>query len=113
MIVTNVPGPQFPLYMVGAPLLGLYPVVPLLPGGGLGVALFSYDGKLCWGFHADYELVPDLAAFVADLTASFEELRRATVARYMDLRTAKAEAAPEPAERRAEPEPEVPAARSA
>jgi diacylglycerol O-acyltransferase len=91
MVVTNVPGPQFPLYMVGAKLLGLYPIVPLLPGGGLGVALFSYEGKLCWGFNGDYELVPDLAAFVDDVRVAFENLRNAAVARYMERRTALAE----------------------
>ena len=91
MIVTNVPGPQFPLYMVGARLLGLYPLVPLLPGGGLGVALFSYEGKLCWGFSGDQELVPDLGAVVDDVRAAFEELRRAAVSRYVDRRTAEVE----------------------
>jgi WS/DGAT/MGAT family acyltransferase len=92
MIVTNVPGPQLRLYSVGAPLLGLYPMVPLIPGGGLGIALFSYEGRLCWGFNADYELVPDLRAFVGDLGASFEELRGAAVARFMEARTAPPEA---------------------
>jgi WS/DGAT/MGAT family acyltransferase len=90
-ICTNVPGPQFPLYVVGAPLLGMYPVVPLLPGVGLGIALFSYDGKLCWGFNADYELVPDLDAFRDDVCAAFEQLRAAAVARYLQKRTAPAE----------------------
>ncbi len=90
-IVTNIPGPQFPLYVVGAPLLGMYPVVPLLPGVGLGIALFSYDGKLCWGFNADYELVPDLRAFHDDVCVAFEQLRGAAVARYMQKRTGKAE----------------------
>lgn len=94
MIVTNVPGPQFPLYMVGARLLAMYPIVPLLPGGGLGVALFSYEGKLCWGFNGDYELVPDLPAFVGDVRAAFERLRGATVARFMAQRTAAAEEPP-------------------
>src|SRR5262249_28845221 len=88
MIVTNVPGPQFRLYSVGAPLLGLYPMVPLIPGGGLGIALFGYEGRLCWGFNADYELVPDLRAFVADVGAAFEELRAAAVARFLAARTA-------------------------
>jgi diacylglycerol O-acyltransferase len=97
MIVTNIPGPQFPLYQVGARLLGLYPVVPLLPGSGLGIALFSYEGKLCWGFNADYELVMDLPAFVSDLTAAFEALRQATVARFLQSRTAAPEAPPPPA----------------
>jgi WS/DGAT/MGAT family acyltransferase len=96
MIVTNVPGPQFPLYMGGAKLLGLYPIVPLLPGGGLSVALFSYEGKLCWGFNGDYELVPDLAAFVDDVRVAFESLRAAGVARFMERRTS-TEELPDPA----------------
>ncbi len=96
MIVTNVPGPQLRLYSVGAPLLGMYPLVPLIPGGGLGIAIFSYEGKLCWGFNADWELVPDLRTFVADLSASFEELRAATVARFLASRTAEAEKEPPP-----------------
>jgi WS/DGAT/MGAT family acyltransferase len=87
MIVTNVPGPQFPLYSVGARLLGMYPLVPLLPGGGLGVALFSYEGKLCWGFNADRELVPDLAALVSDVLTAFEKLRGAAIQHYMSRRT--------------------------
>jgi hypothetical protein len=74
MIVTNVPGPQVPLYMLGARLLEAFPLVPLLENTGLGVALFSYDGKLCWGFNADYELMPDLRTFVRAIDASFREL---------------------------------------
>lgn len=91
MIVTNVPGPQFPLYLSGARMLAMYPVVPLLPGGGLGVALFSYEGKLCWGFNADYELVPDLSFFVNDIGTAFEGLRNAAVGRYLERRTARPE----------------------
>jgi WS/DGAT/MGAT family acyltransferase len=64
-IVTNVPGPQFPLYLQGACMLAMYPMVPLLSSLGLGIALISYDGKVCWGFNADPKLVPDLEAFVA------------------------------------------------
>ncbi len=71
MIVTNVPGPPFPLYILGARLLELHPLVPLLDGTGLGVALFSYDGNLHVGLNADYELVPDLSAFTALFAQSF------------------------------------------
>jgi WS/DGAT/MGAT family acyltransferase len=78
MIVTNVPGPQFPLYMLGARLLELFPQVPLLESTGLGVAIFSYDGKLFWGFNADYELVPDLRSFVKAIDRSFQNIARAT-----------------------------------
>ncbi|MAE96682.1 MAG: wax ester/triacylglycerol synthase family O-acyltransferase [Deltaproteobacteria bacterium] len=103
MIVTNVPGPQFPLYSVGAKMLALYPAVPLLPGSGLGVALFSYEGRLCWGFQADAHLVPDLDAFAADVGAAFEELRASVAAGHLAKRTAVAEAPPPVAEVR-EPE---------
>jgi WS/DGAT/MGAT family acyltransferase len=77
MIVTNVPGPQAPLYLLGCRLLELFPQVPLLQSTGVGVALFSYDGKLCWGFNADYELVPDLRYFVRAIEASLTRLAAA------------------------------------
>ena len=76
MVVTNVPGPQFPVYLDGAKLLDAFPHVPLTDSLGLGIALMSYDGKLCWGFNADYDLVPDLAGFAADVQAAFEDLRK-------------------------------------
>jgi len=75
LVVTNVPGPQLPLYLLGSHMVETYPMVPLLDGLGLGIALFSYDGKLCWGFNADYDLVPDLDAFVGFVRESFEELQ--------------------------------------
>jgi WS/DGAT/MGAT family acyltransferase len=73
-IVTNVPGPQFPLYMFGARMLEMYPVAPLLSEMGLAIAIFSYDGRVFWGFNADYALVPDLGAFVGLVEKSFERL---------------------------------------
>jgi WS/DGAT/MGAT family acyltransferase len=73
-IVTNVPGPQFPLYCLGARLLAMYPLVPLLENMGLGIALFSYDGQLCWGFNSDVERVPDLAAFRREIQDSLDRL---------------------------------------
>ncbi len=74
MIVTNVQGPPFPLYLLGAKLEELHPVVPLLNGTGLGVALFSYDGKVHVGLNADYELVPDLGIFTALFAQAFMAL---------------------------------------
>jgi hypothetical protein len=90
LVVTNVPGPQVPLYLLGAPLLECYPMLALLPSQGLGVALFSYAGKLCWGFLADFDLVPDLHEVVQAVAASFEELR--VVAGEPSLRAQSAEA---------------------
>ena len=74
MIVTNVPGPQLPLYQLGSRLLSIHPLVPCLPRSGLGVAVFSYDGQLCWGLNADPELVPDPSLFGEMLADAFGEL---------------------------------------
>jgi WS/DGAT/MGAT family acyltransferase len=73
-IVTNVPGPQFPLYMLGAELVAMYPQAPLLPNLGLATGLISYHGKVCWGFNGDYEQIPDLRSFVQLVRSSFEKL---------------------------------------
>lgn len=77
LVVTNVPGPQIPLYLLNSQLLEAYPEVPLFMGQGLGVAQFSYAGRLFWGFNADWDLVPDLSLFSDEIIASFNELRAA------------------------------------
>jgi WS/DGAT/MGAT family acyltransferase len=77
MIVTNVPGPQVPLYLLGCRLLEVFPQVPLMQTTGIGVALFSFDGKLCWGFNGDYEMVPDLRYFVRAIEISLARLAAA------------------------------------
>ncbi|MBM4270514.1 MAG: wax ester/triacylglycerol synthase family O-acyltransferase [Deltaproteobacteria bacterium] len=74
LVVTNVPGPQFPIYMAGARLLETFPLVPLIDNLGLVIGQMSYDGKLCWGFNADYDLIPDLAAIVRATAEAFSEL---------------------------------------
>ncbi len=76
LVVTNVPGPQFPMYMAGARMLEVFPHVPLAGNLGLGIALLSYDGRIHWGFNADYDVVPDLEDFVADTRDSLAELLR-------------------------------------
>jgi WS/DGAT/MGAT family acyltransferase len=74
LVITNVPGPPVPLYLLGARLRHVYPLVPLFPNQGLGVAVLSYAGQLCWGFNADCHIVPDLDAFAAALDDAFAEL---------------------------------------
>jgi len=74
MIVTNVPGPQFPLYMLGAELEELRPLPPLIENIGLSIGVMSYNGTLCWGFNADYDRVPDLDDFCFGVRRSFERL---------------------------------------
>jgi hypothetical protein len=75
LVVTNVPGPQMPVYIEGAKMLACYPLVPLFRNQALGVALFSYDGRLYWGFNADWDALPDLHDLV---TAVDGEVRSMT-----------------------------------
>lgn len=77
LIVTNVPGPQIPLYLQGALMLAAYPVVPLYENLGLVVGLFSYNGGLYWGINADWEQMVDLHDFVLAIESSFHELQDA------------------------------------
>ena len=67
LVVTNVPGPQFPLYLLGRRLQVLYPVVPLARRQALGIAVMSYDGHLGFGLLADYDALPELEAIARDL----------------------------------------------
>jgi hypothetical protein len=88
MVVTNVPGPPFPVYLLGAPLREIYPVVPLFQRQGLGIALFSYDGGLFWGFNADWDAVPDLHDVVGAVEAEFTVLRDAAAKTVVPLAAA-------------------------
>jgi diacylglycerol O-acyltransferase len=74
LVVSNVPGPQLPLYLLGAQVLKGYPLVPLFEHQCLGVAVLSYMGELCWGVNADWDRIPDLKVFIAAIRRSFEEL---------------------------------------
>lgn len=60
LVVTNVPGPQHPLYLDGARMTSSYPVVPLTGGQVLSVGLTSYDGGVYYGLNADRDAMPDL-----------------------------------------------------
>jgi diacylglycerol O-acyltransferase / wax synthase len=75
MVVTNVPGPRTPLYLLESRLLEIHPHVPLMGTLGLGIALFSYQSTLSWGFSGDWDLVPDLHQLVLATQRAFGELR--------------------------------------
>jgi diacylglycerol O-acyltransferase / wax synthase len=77
LVVTNVPGPQFPLYMLGRELDAMFPMVPLAENQALGIAIMSYNGQLNFGLNADYDAMPDLEALADELRASIEELAAA------------------------------------
>ncbi|XVQ13517.1 WS/DGAT/MGAT family O-acyltransferase [Spirillospora sp. CA-255316] len=75
-VVTNVPGPPFPLYALGRRLVELYPFVPLALGLRAGVAVFSYEGRLTFGLTGDFDGMPDLGVLAAGIRAGFDELLR-------------------------------------
>jgi diacylglycerol O-acyltransferase len=75
VVVTNVPGPQFPLYAAGARLLAAYPVVPLAKGQAVSIGLTSYDGGVYFGLNADRDAMPDIDVLTQCITDSLAELR--------------------------------------
>ncbi len=89
VVVTNVPGPQFPLYMLGRKLLRIYPQVPLVRNTALGIAIMSYDGTLNFGLLGDFDALPDLDDLAAALRDAIAELAAAAgVAGASDARRA-------------------------
>jgi diacylglycerol O-acyltransferase / wax synthase len=94
LVVTNVPGPQFPLYLLGRRLEVLYPVVPLARRQALGIAVMSYDGHLGFGLLADYDAVPELEGITQNLRQAIASLARAAGVRSGGPRSAKKTAAP-------------------
>jgi diacylglycerol O-acyltransferase / wax synthase len=77
LVVTNVPGPQFPLYMLGRRLQEMFPMVPLAGNQALGIAIMSYDGQLNFGLNADYDALGDVELLAQDLTDAIAELLQA------------------------------------
>jgi WS/DGAT/MGAT family acyltransferase len=77
LIVTNVPGPQFPLYVLGRELQDLYPVAFLPENHALAIAIMSYNGQRYCGLLADYDGLPDLDVIEQGIVDSLEELKRA------------------------------------
>jgi WS/DGAT/MGAT family acyltransferase len=81
LIVTNVPGPPFPLYVLGSRMLEAYPFVPVAGNLTLGVAVLSYDGWLALGILADAATCPDVAIFAQGIEEQLGTLRQAIPAR--------------------------------
>ena len=76
LVVTNVPGPPMPVYLQGSRMVASYPLVPLFSNQALGIALFSYDDVLHWGFNSDWDALDDLHDFVEAVGREFEALRK-------------------------------------
>ena len=74
LVVTNIPGPQFPLYLMGRRMQRVFPMVPLAKNQGVCVGVMSYDGQVNFGLIGDYDGLPDLEDLAKDLEASISEL---------------------------------------
>ena len=77
-VITNVPGPQVPLYMAGAKMLSLYGIGPVTDGMGIIHPVFSYDGQITISVTACREMMPDPAVYADCLQESFDDLIAAT-----------------------------------
>ena len=94
VIISNVPGPPFPLFYAGAEMVAAYPMGPVMEGVGLNITVFSYRGSVDFGFMVDRELVPDVWNMADRVSDALLELQQAA-----GLRTAtgrKRKAAPKP-----------------
>ncbi len=103
LVVTNIPGPQFPLFLMGRRLQAIFPMVPLARRQAVCFGIMSYDGQVNFGITADYDAMSDVDALAEDLEAAIEELAAAARERAKPKRSrskrAKSKRAAEPAEK--------------
>ncbi len=74
LVVTNVPGPQFPLYILGREMESIFPLVPLARRQALCVGIMSYNGQVDFGLIGDYDAMADLDSFGLDLEGAIAEI---------------------------------------
>lgn len=74
LVITNVPGPQFPLYVLGRQMESIFPMVPLARRQALCVGIMSYNGQVNFGLVGDYDAMADLESFALDLEAATREI---------------------------------------
>lgn len=77
MVISNIPGPSFPLYLAGARLEGHYPVSAIVEGMALNITLHSYLGNLCFGIVGDRDIIPDAWELMQFLTEEVDVLEEA------------------------------------
>lgn len=78
LVITNVPGPQFPLYAGGSKMIKAYPVVPLSKNQAVSIGLTSYDGGVYYGLNADRDAMPDIDVLAECIVAALAELADTT-----------------------------------
>jgi WS/DGAT/MGAT family acyltransferase len=102
VIISNVPGPNFPLYYAGAEVIAAYPMGPVMEGAGLNITVMSYRDSIDIGFMVDRELVPDVWAMADAVQLALDELLEAAgMAKPKKLRSAKKAGTRAPARRKA------------
>jgi diacylglycerol O-acyltransferase / wax synthase len=74
LTISNIPGPPFPLYMLGAELVDAHPVVPIAEGHALSIGIFGYGGRLHFGLYADPDAFPQVRQLPEALDAALREL---------------------------------------
>lgn len=108
LVISNVPGPPFPLYLAGAELVAAYPMGPIMEGAGLNVTVLSYRDSIDIGFLADPLLVPDLWDLAGYIDDSFAELKSAAFPKPVTKRPPAKKA---PAAKKSAPAKKAPAAK--
>ena len=78
VVVTNVPGPQFPLYAMGARMRTMYPIVPLAKGQAVSIGITSYDCGVFYGLNADRDAMGDVDVLAAAFGDALAELKERT-----------------------------------
>ena len=85
-VVTNVPGPQFPLYLLGRELLDVFPMVPLAQNQRVCFGIMSYNGRVNFGVTADFDSMQNLDSLAGELEGSLAELAEAASAERRVMR---------------------------
>lgn len=80
LVISNVPGPNFPIYMAGARLVAWYPIGPISDGTGLNITVMSYLGTIHFGLVACPDLIPDVDDLAERIPEALKELQKAAAA---------------------------------
>jgi diacylglycerol O-acyltransferase len=96
MVVTNVPGPQFPLYLMGRELQAVFPMVPLAKRQAVCFGIMSYNGRINFGLIGDYDAMAEIDSLAHDLSESIAELAALAPAEERKSRRSRAERVSEP-----------------
>jgi len=78
VVISNLPGPNQPRYLGGAPVLAVYPISTMAPGASLNITIYTYAGQMHFGVIAGREAIPDLERLTQYIEEGFEDLKTLT-----------------------------------